>query len=169
MNTWLLIILCFLGYITCGYLFSLLNRLVDRKEDYIPVAAWITLFPIILFFYTIGKVVDCGDFILKSVEKSSQEREYRREVTKGLNIKTVRKFIAQNNPIHLQDWKEVELAKWLEKNVKEKSGYKFNKDDSFVFSFENGEIKVTISEFLVLGYYDFPEAFWEEFVILAKK
>ena len=169
MNTWLLIILCILGYITGGYLLSLINRLVDKKEDYIPVPACILFFPVILFFYILWKIWRCGDFILKSVEKHSQKREYRKEITKGLNIKTIRKFIAQNNPIYLQDWKEVRLAKWLEKNVKEKAGYKFNKDDSFVFSFENGEIKVTISEFLVLGYYDFPEAFWEEFILLAKE
>lgn len=165
MNTWLLVILIILGYITCGYLMALLNRWVDDECDYIPVAVCIFLFPFVFIFWVLEKISSGLGSFLSYVENSSQKRK----LVKGLNIKTVRSFISEHNPLYLGGWKEIKLAKWVQKNIKEKSGYKFNEDDSFVFSFENGQIKIIVSDFLVLGYYDLPESFWKEFIWLAKK
>ena len=159
-------ILYVIGYLLCGMIIGYTGIRIMGKEDFVPMAGCIFLWPLILAFFILSSPFALSVWL----EERAEIRHKKEDLTKDLSLKTIRHFISSyKDGVTLTNKKEEKLARYTEKHIKEIKGYRFNENDSFQFQNREGMVKVTVSDFLVLEYNDFPESWWRIVISLMKE
>ena len=155
-----------IGYIVIGIVVGYIGNRFWEDDFAIPTAVCVFIWPLILTLITIFapfmffKWLD--DYSRNKYKEKKKKEEIKQEVG-DYSMKSIRHFISVHG-INLLASQEERLAIYTKRNIKEKNGYEFNEYDSFQFKNENGQVKVIVSDFLILDYLDLPQSWWEKVI-----
>ena len=148
-----------LGYIVVGIIIGYIGNRFWGKDFNIPIIVCTLFWPLFLVFL----IFIFPFWFLSWLEKRAREKYDIGKEVRDYSMKSIRHFISVHG-INLLASQEERLAIYTKRNIKEKNGYEFNEYDSFQFRNENGQVKVIVSDFLILDYLDLPQSWWEKVI-----